>query len=77
MRRWYRVLKDYLLFHVAGADTFYHEEGNDIFWKPGEFSGQQFSDRTIAAPGAVSEAVINITAAASTRIAIYAGGIPA
>src|SRR5207237_5427080 len=23
------------LFWLGGADTFYHEEGNDIFWKPG------------------------------------------
>jgi hypothetical protein len=29
------LLKDYLLFYLAGADSFYHEEGNDLFWKPG------------------------------------------
>ena len=23
------------VFYLAGADSFYHEEGNDLFWKPG------------------------------------------
>lgn len=29
------LLKDYLLFHLAGADAFYNEQGQDIYWKPG------------------------------------------
>jgi len=29
------LLKDYLLWHMAGVDAFYNEQGIDIFWKPG------------------------------------------
>jgi hypothetical protein len=29
------VLKDYLLNYLSGTRDFYHEEGHDIFWKPG------------------------------------------
>jgi hypothetical protein len=27
--------KDYTLFEMAGAEAIYHEEGMDVFWKPG------------------------------------------
>jgi hypothetical protein len=29
------VLKDYLLNYLSGAQDLYHEEGHDIYWKPG------------------------------------------
>ena len=29
------LLRDYLLFGLAGCDVFYNEQGVDLFWKPG------------------------------------------
>jgi hypothetical protein len=29
------LMKDYALFHLAGCDVFYNEQGIDMFWKPG------------------------------------------
>lgn len=54
------VLKDYLLFHIAGADAFYHEEGNDIFWKPGGNSAGDGFPIGLSPRGRVTEAVMNI-----------------
>ena len=41
------LLKDYLLWYLAGAEAFYHEEGVDIFWKPGGYSMAPGYDTTI------------------------------
>ena len=44
------LLKDYLLFHLAGVDAFYNEQGVDIFWKPGGNSaGDAFPVHSAAA----------------------------
>jgi len=29
------ILKDLLLFHLAGAEAIFNEEGHDMYWKPG------------------------------------------
>ncbi len=71
------VLKDYLLFHLAGADAFYHEEGVDIYWKPGGNSaGDGFPGRTLAAR-ACDRSGHQAGARASSRNAIHAGRFPA
>jgi hypothetical protein len=54
------VLKDYLLFHLAGADAFYHEEGNDIFFKPGgNAAGDDFPIQ-LSPRGRVTQAVMKL-----------------
>ncbi|HZK79413.1 MAG TPA: hypothetical protein VFC46_00055, partial [Humisphaera sp.] len=57
------VLKDYLLFHLAGADAFYHEEGQDIFWKPGGGAAGDAFPIGLSPRGRVTEAVMNLTKA--------------
>lgn len=54
------VLKDYLLFHLAGADAFYHEEGVDIYWKPGGNSAGDGFPVQLSPRGRVTEAVIRL-----------------
>ncbi|HWE01336.1 MAG TPA: hypothetical protein VG326_02925 [Tepidisphaeraceae bacterium] len=54
------VLKDYLLFHVAGADAFYHEEGQDIFWKPGGGAAGDNFPIGLSPRGRVTEAVMQL-----------------
>jgi hypothetical protein len=55
------VLKDYLLFHVAGADAFYHEEGQDIYWKPGGGAAGDNFPIGLSPRGRVTEAVMQLT----------------
>jgi hypothetical protein len=51
------LLKDYLLWHLAGAEAFYHEEGNDLLWKPaGGAAGDSFPLQ-LSPKGKVAEAV--------------------
>jgi hypothetical protein len=51
------VLKDYLLFHLAGADAFYHEEGHDLFWKPGGGAAGDGFPVQLSPRGRVTDAV--------------------
>jgi hypothetical protein len=54
------LLKDYLLFHLAGADAFYNEQGADIFWKPGGgVAGDSFPVQ-LSPKGKVAEAIQKI-----------------
>ncbi len=57
------VLKDYVLFHLAGADAFYHEEGNDIFWKPGGNSAGDSAPVQLSPRGRITEAVVRLAQA--------------
>lgn len=54
------VLKDYLLFHLAGADAFYHEEGNDIFWKPAGNSAGDARPIELSPRGRVTDAIVKL-----------------
>ena len=54
------VLKDYLLFHLAGADAFYHEEGGDIYWKPGGNSAGDGFPIELSPRGRVTSAAMNL-----------------
>ena len=56
------VLKDYILFHLAGADAFYHEEGNDIFWKPGGNSAGDGFPVDLSPRGRITDAVVHVAA---------------
>lgn len=56
------VLKDYLLFHLAGATAFYHEEGNDLFWKPGGNSVGDSFPVQLSPRGAVTDAFLHLAA---------------
>lgn len=51
------LLKDYLLFHVAGVDAFYNEQGVDLFWKPGGNSAGDDFPIQLSPKGKVAEAV--------------------
>lgn len=54
------VLKDYLLFHLAGADAFYHEEGHDLFWKPGGGSAGDNFPVQLSPRGRVTEPALHL-----------------
>jgi hypothetical protein len=51
------VLKDALLYHLAGADALYHEEGHDLFWKPGGGAAGDKFPVQLSPRGRVTEAV--------------------
>jgi hypothetical protein len=54
------LLKDYFLWHLAGVDAFYNEQGVDIFWKPGGGSaGDNFPVR-LSPKGITAEAMITL-----------------
>ena len=56
------LLKDYLLWYLAGASAFYNEQGVDLYWKPGGgAAGDSFSVQ-LSPKGKVAEAVMNIAA---------------
>ncbi|HZT43210.1 MAG TPA: hypothetical protein VFA07_13655 [Chthonomonadaceae bacterium] len=57
------VLKDYLLYFLAGASAFYHEEGTDLFWKPGGNSAGDSFPVQLSPRGAVTEAFLDLAAA--------------
>lgn len=56
------LLKDYLLFHLSGASAFYHEEGQDVFWKPGGNSAGDSFPVQLSPRGRVTEFVQHIAA---------------
>lgn len=56
------LLKDYLLWHLAGADAFYNEQGVDIFWKPGGSSAGDAFPVQLSPKGKVAEAVQRVAA---------------
>lgn len=62
------ALKDYLLFWIAGADSFYHEEGNDILWKPGGNSAGDEFPIALSPRGRLTQAFMKL--AASHRIGV-------
>ncbi len=51
------LLKDYLLWYLAGADAFYNEQGVDVFWKPGGGSAGDDFPVQLSPKGKVAEAV--------------------
>jgi hypothetical protein len=52
-----------LLFHLAGVEAFYNEEGEDIFWKPGGgVAGDSFPVQ-LSPKGKIAEAVLHIAEA--------------
>ncbi len=54
------LLKDYVLFYLAGTDAFYNEQGVDIFWKPaGGVAGDNFPVQ-LSPKGKVAETVQKI-----------------
>lgn len=57
------VLKDYVLFWLAGCDAFYHEEGNDIYWKAGGNAAGDDFPVELSPRGRVTDAFISIAAA--------------
>jgi hypothetical protein len=57
------LLKDYLLFHLAGVDAFYNEQGVDIFWKPGGGSAGDDFPVQLSPKGKVAEAVQRVAQA--------------
>ena len=54
------VLKDYVLFWLAGCDAFYHEEGNDIYWKAGGNAAGDNFPVELSPRGRVTDAFISI-----------------
>lgn len=54
------LLKDYLLWHLAGVDAFYNEQGVDIFWKPGGNSAGDGFPVQLSPKGKTAEAVQRI-----------------
>jgi len=54
------VLKDYLLYHLAGADAFYHEEGHDLFWKPGGGAAGDSFPVQLSPRGRVTEPILQL-----------------
>jgi hypothetical protein len=51
------LLKDYLLFHFAGVDAFYNEQGVDMFWKPGGGAAGDDFPVQLSPKGKTAEAV--------------------
>jgi len=51
------LLKDYLLWHIAGVSAFYNEQGIDIFWKPGGNSAGDDFPVQLSPKGRSAEAV--------------------
>ncbi len=51
------LLKDTLLWYLAGADAFYNEQGVDVFWKPGGGSAGDDFPVQLSPKGKVAEAV--------------------
>jgi hypothetical protein len=56
------LLKDYLLWHLAGVSAFYNEQGIDIFWKPGGNSAGDGFPVQLSPKGRTAEAVLNLAA---------------
>ncbi len=57
------LMKDYLLWYLAGANTFYNEQGVDIFWKPGGGAAGDDFPVQLSPKGKVAEAVQRVVSA--------------
>ena len=51
------LLKDYLLWHLAGVDGFYNEQGIDFYWKPGGSAAGDDFPVQLSPKGKVAQAV--------------------
>ncbi len=49
------LLRDYLLWHLAGVSAFYNEQGIDLFWKPGGGSAGDGFPVQLSPKGKVAE----------------------
>ena len=56
------LLKDYLLWHLAGVSAFYNEQGVDIYWKPAGGSAGDAFPVQLSPKGRTAEAVLNLAA---------------
>lgn len=54
------LLRDYLLWHLAGVDAFYNEQGVDLFWKPGGNSAGDGFPVELSPKGRVAETALEI-----------------
>lgn len=54
------LLRDYLLFGLAGCDVFYNEQGVDIFWKPGGNAAGDGWPVQLSPKGKVSETALKL-----------------
>ena len=54
------LLKDYVLWHLAGVDAFYNEQGVDMFWKPGGNSAGDAFPVQLSPKGRTAVAVMRI-----------------
>ena len=57
------LLKDYLLWYLAGVDAFYNEQGVDMYWKPGGNSAGDDFPVQLSPKGKTAEAVQRLAAA--------------
>jgi len=57
------ILKDFMLFHLAGVDAFYNEGGHDMFWKPGGGAAGDDFPMDISPRGKVAESMQRVTLA--------------
>ena len=56
------LLKDYLLWHLAGVSAFYNEQGVDLYWKPGGNSAGDAFPVQLSPKGKTAEAAMNLAA---------------
>ncbi|HEV8379205.1 MAG TPA: hypothetical protein VGP99_10175, partial [Tepidisphaeraceae bacterium] len=54
------LLKDYVLWHMAGVDAFYNEQGIDMFWKPGGIAAGDNFPVQLSPKGKVAQTVLNL-----------------
>jgi hypothetical protein len=54
------LLKDYLLWYLAGVSAFYNEQGVDLYWKPGGGAAGDSFPVQLSPKGKTAEAVINL-----------------
>jgi hypothetical protein len=56
------LLRDYLLWHLAGVAAFYNEQGVDLYWKPGGNSAGDTAPVQLSPKGKVAETALNLAA---------------
>src|SRR2546423_1689007 len=54
------LLKDYVLWHMAGVDAFYNEQGIDMFWKPGGIAAGDNFPVQLSPKGKVAQTVLKL-----------------